>query len=440
MRHWGMTRRSFLAGTSAALAGLALAPRSGKASTVFQSPNERLNIAAIGVGGQGRANLEGMASENIVALCDVDEDRAAGAFDRWPDARRFQDFRVMFDEMANEIDAVIVSTPDHTHAVAALPAMQLGKHVYIEKPLTWSVKEARVLRDAARRYGVASQMGNGGMASENLRRVSEMIWDGAIGQVHTVHVGTDRPIWPQGMNRPDGSQSIPDHLDWDLWLGPAPERPFHSSYLPFNWRGWWDFGTGALGDMACHNMNIANYALQLGAPTRVEVVRQEGMTGEAAPNSSVIKYEFPARGAMEPVTMYWYDGGERPDVPEDLPEDTDLGVHENRTFFVGTDGYLTSNAQLLPQSRMEDYEMPDQVLPRSVGHREEFIQACKGGPAAMANIEYAAPFTEMVLLGNIALRYGEPIVWDSENLQVTNSGTANEYVHREYRDGWSLDG
>ncbi len=445
MRPMKFTRRSFLAGAGAAAAGLALWPRRSAGAATFASPNERLNIAGIGVGGQGRPDLEDMATENIVALCDVDHDRASGSFERWPDARQFTDFRVMLDDMGDEIDAVVIATPDHTHAVAAMACMQMGKHVYVEKPLTWSVKEARVLRDAAREYGVATQMGNQGMANNDTRRLCEMIWTGAIGQIHEVHVWTDRPIWPQGIDRPEETPEIPDHLDWDLWLGPAPERPYSDAYVPFNWRGFWDFGTGALGDMACHNMNGANKALQLGAPASVEMVRQEGMTEEAGPNSCVIRYEFSARGNMAPVTMYWYEGGETPELPEDLPEDTELGEGGGTqgTLFIGEDGYITcgthsTHPRLLPESLMDDYETPPELLPRSPGHRQEFVQACKGGPPAGSNFEYACPFTEMVLLGNVALRSGERIEWDSENLRVTNVEAANDLLHREYRNGWTL--
>ena len=438
------TRRTFLAGAGAAAASLTLGRASAESRAPRVSPLEKLNVAAVGVGGQGWVDLQGLASENIVALCDVDEQRAAQAFDRWPDARRFKDFRRMFDDMANEIDAVLVTTPDHTHAVITLAAMQLGKHVGVTKPLTHSVKEARALLAAAREYGVATQMGIEGMAGSDVRRTCEMIWDGAIGQVHTAHVWTDRPArwWPQGVGRPDDTPEAPDHLDWDLWLGPAPERPYSPAYAPFAWRGFWEFGTCALGDMGCHNMNPVYLALQLGAPTSVETVRQEGITEESGPTSCVIRYEFPARRNMDPVTVYWYDGGELPEAPEGYSEDEVLRDRGNGTFFEGTDGVLTTvglhggDPRVLPEDRMEEFADPPQLLPRSPGHYWEFIQACKGGPSAMSNFEYACPFTETVLLGNVALRAGEKIEWDGE--KVTNIDAANAYLHREYRDGWSL--
>ncbi len=424
-----LTRRSFLAGTGAALAGLAAGPAFAANVAPRLSPMEKLNIAGIGVGGQGRSDLNQMSHENIVALCDVDDNRGGPSFERWPEARRFRDFRRMFDEMANEIDAVVIATPDHTHAVAALTAMQLGKHVYVEKPLTHSIKEARALRDAAHKYGVVTQMGNQGMANDEVRRTCERIWSGAIGDVHTVHMWTNRPIWPQGIDRPAETHDVPDHVDWDLWLGPAPDRPYHDSYLPFNWRGWWDFGTGALGDMGAHR-NEYFMAMRPGSPLSVEVIRQDGMNEETFPNSSVIRYEFPARDGMVPFTAYWYDGGEKPAI-EDMPEGFPAERLEEDTgqAFLGTEGFIPGNIK-------EGFEEPPEMLPRSVGHYQEFIQACKGGPKTWSNFDYAAPVTETVLLGNVALRAGEKIEWDGE--KVTNIESANEFLHREYRDGWSL--
>ncbi len=439
MRHKGMTRRSFLASSAAATAGLALAPRIGA-----QSANDRLNIAAIGSGGQGMSNLNNCRSENIVALCDVDEQRAGQAFQEWPDAPRYADYRVMLDEMANEIDAVLITTPDHTHANPALACIQLGKHVYVEKPLTHSVEEARILTEAARYHNVATQMGNQGHAGDGVRRVCETIWDGRIGQVHTAHIWTNRPVWPQGMEAPEEEMEVPDTLDWDLWLGPRSYRPYHESYLPFDWRGWWDFGCGALGDMACHIMDPAYWALHLGFPDEVELVRQEGMTDVAGPDSSVVRYHFPARRGMDPVEVFWYDGGEMPPRPEGVPEDQELGDdNSNGTIFVGDEGVLTcgeygGNPRLLPDEEMEDFEWPEERIARSPGHHAEWIEACKGGPAAMSNFDYSGPFTEMVLLGNLAIRAQERLEWDAQNMRVTNYDAANEFVQNEYREGWEL--
>ena len=438
MRHKGMTRRSFLASSAAATAGLALAPRIGA-----QSPNDRLNIAAIGAGGQGMANLNDCRDENIVALCDVDEERAGQAFEEWPDAARYTDYREMLDDMANEIDAVVISTPDHTHANPALACMQLGKSVYVEKPLTHSVKEARILTEAARYHNVATQMGNQGNAGQGIRQVCEMVWGGHIGQVHTAHIWSNRPVWPQGMEAPEEEMDVPDTLDWDLWLGPRSYRPYHESYLPFDWRGWWDFGTGALGDMGCHNMNPAYRALHLGFPDEVELVRQEGMTDAAGPDSSVVRYHFPARRGMDAIEVFWYDGGELPPRPEGVPEDEELGQGAEGSFLIGEDGILTfgphaENVRLLPAAEMEDFELPEPRIPSSPGHTSEWLQACKGGPAAMSNFDYSGPFTEMVLLGNLAIRAGDRLEWDAENMRVTNNEAANEYVRYEYREGWEL--
>ena len=438
MRKHGITRRSFLASSAAATAGLALAPRIGA-----QCANDRLNIAAIGSGGRGGSNISSCDSENIVALCDVDENRAGHSFNEYPDAARYADYRVMLDEMANEIDAVIITTPDHTHANPALACIQLGKHVYVEKPLTHSVEEARILTEAARYHNVATQMGNQGHAGDGVRQFCETVWGGHIGQVHTAHIWTNRPVWPQGMEAPEEEMEVPGTLDWDLWLGPRSYRPYHDSYLPFDWRGWWDFGCGALGDMACHIMDPAYWALHLGFPDEVELVRQEGMTDAAAPDSSVVRYHFPARRGMDPVEVFWYDGGELPPRPEGVPEDEQLGEGDNGTLLLGEDGILTcdtygGDVRLLPEAEMEDFEWPEPRIPSSPGHHAEWIEACKGGPRAMSNFDYSGPFTEMVLLGNLAIRAQERLEWDAQNMRVTNYDAANEYVQNEYRDGWEL--
>ena len=438
MKH-KLTRRTFLAGAGAAASSLALGRVSANPKALRVSPLEKLNIAGIGVGGRGAVNLDEVSSENIVALCDVDDERArtGGAPDRWPDAKQYRDFRKMFDEMANEIDAAVISTPDHTHAVIALAAMQLGIHVYVEKPLSHSIKEARAMRDAARKYGVVTQMGNQYMASDWERQMCERIWSGAIGQFHTAHIWGPWPTewWPGGKERPDDTPSAPEHLDWDLWLGPAQQRPYSWVYAPGLWRGWSNFGTGALGDAAIHR-NEFFMILRPRQPESVEVVRKKGMTDETYPDSSVIRYEFPAQYGTDRLTLYWYDGGEKP-APQDLPDYVPPGIleKENGTVYVGTDGAIC-DGQLHPEERREEYDHPVEMLPRSPGHHQEFIQACKGGPPPFSNFDYAAPATEIVLLGNVALRAGEKIEWDGE--KVTNIDAANEYLHREYRDGWSL--
>lgn len=433
-------------GSAAAIvAGSGIDPFRGS-RTRKVSAMEKLNIAAIGAGGKGQADTNGCRRENVMALADVDWDRAAGTFERFPKAKRYKDFREMLDKHP-EIDAVTISTPDHMHAVAAMYCMQLGKHVYVQKPLTYTVAEARMLRETAHHYGVATQMGNQGHSGNGVRDLCEMIWDGAIGQVKEAHIWTNRPVWPQGIDRPKGTPPIPKNLDWDRWLGPAPERPYHPAYVPFSWRGFWDFGCGALGDMACHIADPANWALRLSeqGPLSVECLMQEGKTSETFPNRSTIRYEFPSRGDMDPVTVYWHDGGNKPEMPKDIPAGTKLGDGDNGSLFIGTKGYATTgeyggNSRLLPDDLMKDYKKPRQIIPRIPNGDPyvNWIQACKGGTAACSNFEYSGPFTEWVVMGNLSLRFpGQKLDWDSENMKITNVKEANDFVAREPRKGWS---
>jgi predicted dehydrogenase len=431
-----MNRREFFQDTMRAGVGLWVL----KSSLVRSyAANEKLDIAIIGAGGRGGDNLRAVSTENIVALCDVDEQRAADSFQRFPQVPKYHDFRRMLEERANSIDAVVVSTPDHTHAVAAVRAMQLGKHVYCEKPLTYSVEEARVMRETAARYGVATQMGNQGTASEGFRRGVEIVQAGTLGAVREVHIWTNRPVWPQGLDRPAETPPVPPHLQWDLWLGPAPERPYHPAYLPFNWRGWCDFGTGALGDMGCHTANLPFMALQLGLPQTVEA-ESSGVNAETFPRWSIIRQEFPARGDLPPVRLTWYDGGQKP------PAELLLGqaMSESGCLLIGDRGTLFSPGdyggefKLLPEDRFADYEGPEPTLPRSPGHHQEWIRACKGGPPAMSHFEYAAVLTEMLLLGNVALRLGQKITWDAAEMKAVNCPEADRYLRRTYRQGWEL--
>ncbi|MHC4475408.1 MAG: Gfo/Idh/MocA family protein [Planctomycetota bacterium] len=435
-----ITRRDFVRGAASA-AVFTIVPRHVLGGPSHTPPSEKLNMACIGVGGRGAGVVGGVASQNIVALCDVDAERAAETFKRYPNVKRYRDFRKMLDKEDKNIDAVTVATPDHVHAVASTTAIKMGKHVYCEKPLTHSIYEARKLAEAAREAKVATQMGNQGQASEGNRLVSEYIWDGAIGPVREVHVWTNRPIWPQGMDRPDGTPPIPDTLDWDMWLGPAPERPYNPAYLPFVWRGWWDFGTGALGDIACHRFDPIFRALKLGHPTSVEATSTL-VNKETFPVASIIRYEFPARGDMPPVKLIWYDGGLKPARPDELEAGRKLG--SGGILFVGDKGKLL-NERLIPESRMTEYGKPPQLLPRSPGHFEEWIDACKGGKPAGANFDFAGPMTEVVLLGNVALRpelreelARTKLHWDGENMKFTNMPEANDYLRRQYREGWVL--
>jgi predicted dehydrogenase len=350
----------------------------------------------------------------------------------------------MLEKEEKNIDAVTVSTPDHMHAFAAMMAMELGKHVYVQKPLTHTVYEARKLTEGARKYGVVTQMGNQGHSGEGVRRFCEMLWSDAIGPVHEVHSWTNRPIWPQGIPEPLPEEPVPDTMNWDLWLGPAPSRPYNSKYAPFNWRGWWDFGTGALGDMACHILDPVNWGLLLRYPTSVECVSQEGKNNQTAPNKSIIRYEFPARPNMPPVTVYWYDGGNMPPRPKEIGADVKLGDGDNGSLFIGEKGMIAigtygGNPRLLPESLAKDYRSPDPWIPRRPGgHYGDWIQACKGGIPSCSNFDYAGPFTEWVLLGNLSLRCEGKLLWDGEKIRVTNNPEANQYVKTKYRKGWKL--
>jgi predicted dehydrogenase len=468
MRGKKVSRRIFLMGAGATVAGCATGALGKRGRVRYKSPNEKLNIAGIGVGGKGRVDIQGCSDENIVALCDVDGDRAAESFQMYPEVKRYTDFRVMLEKQ-KDIDAVTVSTPDHTHCVAAMAAMELDKHVFVQKPLTHSIWEARMLQKTARRYNVATQMGNQGHADEGVRQFCEMIWSGVIGDIREAHLWTDRPLWAQGIPNPLPPAPIPEQLDWDLWLGPAPWRAYSGpfirdrqlGYAPWGWRGWWDFGTGALGDMACHIMDPCNWALNLVDPVSVETVELTGKNSQTAPLSSVIKYEFPARKhpapgrpMMPPLTVYWYDGGNMPPRPKGVPEGELLGeagpdkVREqgrNGSYVVGDKGVITTGTyggftRLVPEAISRDYSPPPKTIKRVVENDiyKDWIQACKGGEPACSNFDYAVPLTELVLLGVLAQRADTKLTWDSKRMKVTNVPEATEYVRREYRKGWKV--
>ena len=442
-------RRRFLATTGSAVAAFTIL-KSGSARTY--AANEKLNIASVGAGGRASGDIRAVASENIVALCDVDWNRAAGSFKQFPQAKRFKDYRIMLEEMDAKIDAVIVGTPDHHHFHASMAAIDRGKHVYCEKPLTHSVWEARELTRAAKSAGIATQMGNQAQASEQTRVVQEFVMDHAIGKIREAHIWTDRPsrglfdeYWPQGVSRPTDTPTIPDHLAWDLWLGPAPQRPYHSAYLPAKWRGWWDFGTGALGDIACHYFDPVFRALKLGAPVSVEASSTR-VNKETFPLGSMITYRFPARDEMPAVKLVWYDGGLRPPRPNVIGQGDVMGT--NGLMLVGDDDAVLlsdwNSWRMFPDKKAKAYGTPPKKLPRSPGHHVEWINACKGGPAAGSNFDWAGPMTETVLLGNVALRpqlrdglTRTKLVWDSEQLAFTNLNAANQFLRREYREGWS---
>jgi len=433
-----ITRRDFLRGTALGGAGLIILRDSRLA--FGSTANDKLNIACIGSGGKGHSDIQGCASQNIVALCDVDDRRAAGAYKDYPDVPKFRDFRRMLDKMHHRIDAVIVSTPDHTHAVAALMAMEMGKHVYCQKPLTHSIYEARLMRDTARKMKVATQMGNQGTASNSMRESVEIIRSGALGDVREVHVWSNRPVWPQGMSRPTETPPVPKELAWDLWLGPAEKRPYHESYLPFIWRGWKAFGTGAVGDMGCHTLNMPFMALNLVDPISVHAEVFEA-TDESYPKRSIIHFTFPKRGDLAPCTLTWYDGGLKPKdesilMGRELPGSGCVVIGDTGRLYAADD-YGGSHI-LMPQEKFADYQLPAPTLPRSPGHYEEWIRACKGGEKAMSNFDYATALTETALLGNLAVLTEEPIYWDPERMRAINCPKAEQFVHTTSRRGWEL--
>ena len=439
-----LSRREFLKSSAAVLAVPLVA-----SSTVLGA-NNRLNLASIGAGGRAGDDLAGLSSQDIVALCDVDWANAAGAFKKYPKAARHKDFRVML-EKEKGIDAVLVATPDHIHAVASMAAIEHGKPVYCEKPLTRTVFEARALAKAARAAKVATQMGNQGMAFEGNRLIKEWLADGAIGPVREVHVWSDRPThrgklplwWPQGIERPTDTPPVPATLDWDLWLGPAPLRPYHPAYVPFKWRGWWDFGSGGLGDMGIHNLAPVFDALKLGPPVSV-YASSTPVFKETVPVACSVHYQFAARGEQPPVKLHWYDGGILPARPDELEPDRDLDP-EDGIIFVGdkgkmlVEGWGGERPRLIPEKRNQEYQRPPKTLPRSIGHYEEWIRACKEGTPTASNFDFAGPLTEAVLLGSVCVHFGgQRLEWDPANLKVTNEPDANALLHYQYRPGWEL--
>jgi len=444
-----MTRRGLMS-TAAGVAAFTIVPRHVLGGAGQTPPSEKLNIAGVGIGGQGGADLRALGSQNIVALCDVDWQHAAGTFKRYPQAKQYKNFREMLDKEDKNIEGVVVATPDHLHAIVSMAAIKRGKHVYCEKPLTHTVFEAKALAEAAREHKVATQMGNQGQAGEEVRLLCETIWDGAIGQVREVHVWTDRPLhgtnewyWPQGVDRPKDTPPVPETLDWDLWLGPAPTRPYNPAYLPFIWRGWWDFGTGALGDIGCHSLDPVFRALKLGYPTSVEACCTL-VNNETYPVASRVTYEFPARGDLAPVKLHWYDGGMKPPRPPELEDGRRWDT--NGALYIGDKGKMLGG-RLIPESRQKEYGKPPQKLERSPGHYQEWVNACKGGKPAGSNFpDHAGLLAQVVLLGNVALRpalkaekfLGTKLLWDAKEFKFTNVPEANQYLTKEYREGWGL--
>ncbi|MBI2686068.1 MAG: Gfo/Idh/MocA family oxidoreductase [Acidobacteria bacterium] len=498
-----MNRRYFFFGS--VLAGAVPAAGFGSVPSLralgYKPYYDKLNVAAIGCGGQGGVILNQAAqTENIVALCDVDEKRAAANFTKFSAAPKYKDFRVMLDKEGKNIDACTIGIPDHMHATVALNAMQRGKHVYVEKPLTRTVWEARLLRDAAAKYKVATQMGNQGYSHEAIRAAAEMVWSGAIGEVKEVHASSTPGTHPTGLQQPANEAGVPSNIDWDLWIGSANMRAFSPDYVPYNWRGFFDFGTGQLGNWGIHALGPVNLALQLGAPVSVELLTQENQSKWTFPTRAVIRYDFPHRGGLPPVSVYWHDSatpddpnaykvpgieeelllprsgnlGERgrgpaprpaagapnrnpsarrvgaggPDVKvygsqEPLPPPKPGILTGNGAVFIGSKGILSTvergeGVKLLPESKWKDYTLPPQLLPRSPGHMMDWVRACKGGEQSCSDFNISVPYTEWVLLGVIAFRVPGKLMWDSKAMRFTNSEEANKLLQPVFRKGWEL--
>lgn len=471
------SRRKFIRNSAIAAGGFIILPRHVLGGRGFIAPSDKLNIAAIGAGGKASYNLQqafNNGKENIVALCDVDDRQAADSRKKWPKAIYEHDFRVLLDKHHKSIDAVIISTPDHMHAVHALPFMQLKKHVYLEKPLTHDISEARLLTQAAKKYKVVTQMGNQGSSGDDTRKIETWIQQGVIGDVQLVHVWTNRPVWPQGIPTPVGDFPVPKEVHWDLWLGTAPHRPYNPIYIPANWRGWTDFGTGALGDMGCHFMDVPYRALELGYPVAVECsvgAVYKGffdplVTNDSYPPSSKIHIQFPPRKNMPALEMIWYDGGITPKRPEELLPDEPLGEVDGGILFEGSKGKIMAglfgrNPTLLPTRKMKEENLPPAKRPfvdgGIEGHQTQWVNACKKGYGAYTSspFEEAGPLTETVLMGNLAVlsyNYAEKnskgndqyngrkkLLWDGEQMKITNFEPANMFIKRKYRGNWNLE-
>ena len=465
-----INRRRFLSSV-AATAALTVVPRHVLGGTGFTAPSGRLNIACIGMGVQGIGDMKQFLNNpdaQVIAVCDVNKEsggyRGGEIAGREPGRRvvekhyaaqktsgtykgcaAYCDYREMFTKEQENIDAVLVATTVNIHAFAAIAAIRMGKHVYCEKPLAHNVFEARSLTEAARQHKVITQMGIQLHATDRLKNAVEMIASGIIGDVSEIHLWAGSPRWPQGIQRPSETPPVPDSLDWDLWLGPAPRRPYHPVYHPRSWRGWYDFGAGALGDMGCHIFDIAFWALKLGHPTSVEACSscfigldgKKVVNNETYPQASLVRYEFPARANMPPVGLSWYDGGLMPPCPKGLPQNSLPG---SGGMYVGERGTIIvpHGGEPILLLKTKTKKTPKPFLPRGIDHYSEWVRACRGGPKPLADFDYSGPLTEAVLLGCVAIRTGKKLVWDGPNMKVTNAPEANRYIRRNYRSGWSL--
>ena len=486
------TRRDFIKSTAAATAGFTIVPGTVVSGLGHKAPSDKLNIVGVGVGGKGHPNLMAMETENIIGLCDVDWKYSEKAFNHFPKAKKYWDWRKMVDELGNSIDGVMVATADHTHAIIAATALTMDKHVYCQKPLTHSVYESRLLTKLAAKHQVATQMGNQGNSGDGVREVCEWIWNDEIGEIKEVHAWTDRPIWPQGLERPDETMTVPETLDWDKFIGPAPMRPFHEIYTPWNWRGWWDFGTGAFGDMACHVLDPVYQSLKLGYPEKVRG-SSTAINTESAPQAETVEFIFPARDQFKKVDMprvkvYWYDGGLLPNFSDLVPDGENLMadglggclfVGSKDTLICGCGGF---NARL-SSGRKPKVSPYLRRIPGAIGyvdgpHEQDWIRACKESPEnrteGTSHFGYSGPFNEMVLLGVLAIRLqglNKSLEWNAEKMQITNISPSEElkiltsdefkvieghphfnkeyatfnaleaakgYIKHDYRGGWKL--
>ncbi|MAO37626.1 MAG: oxidoreductase [Zunongwangia sp.] len=480
------SRRKFISRTATVAAGISIVPRHVLGGVGYTAPSDALNIAGIGVGGMGAANLGNISGQNIVALADVDWKYAAGTFNRYPKAKKYKDYRKMFDDMSKDIDAVVIATPDHTHAITAADSMKLGKHVYLQKPLTHSIYESRYLTQLAKETGVATQMGNQGHSGEGTRLFAEWIQNGEIGDPIEAHSWTNRPIWPQGLERPKEQPPIPATLDWDLFIGPANYRPYHPSYTPWNWRAWWDFGTGALGDMGCHLIDPVYFALNLGQPIAFEGSSSQVNT-ESAPIAEKVTYYFPERKKLKNIKMpelkfTWYDGGLLPERPEGMIPGKIMGDDGGGAMVVGTKGTIicsTYGRDPYIVGRENDPPKVKKTIPRvSTSHEMDWVRACKepkgSRTEASSNFMYSGPFNEVVVMGDLAVRLQDlkkKLEWDAEKMEITNINdneeirvvtsdkftvvegdpkfdtqyatinakqASQEYIKHNYREGWKL--
>ena len=455
MKTFKVNRRQFLYRTGVSAALFQIVPAGVLCGAESQSPNAKLNVAGIGIGSQGGADVDAVAGEgqNIVALCDVDDNYAAKKFAQYPKAKQFKDYRVMLDQMGREIDAVIIGTPDHTHAVIALEAMRRGKHVYCEKPLAHAIQEVRALRAAAQKYKVVTQLGNQGHSSGSIRRLCEWVWAGAVGQVHTVHAGCDafRDVYSQirNLEKADKHYDVPKGLDYDLWIGPVPFRPYTPLWVPWNWRGWLPFGTGTVGDWFCHVIDPSFWALDLGAPSTVQAEVKDydpAKHGLTYPPGTAITFEFPAKGDRGPVKLVWHDGSVRIPKPKDLPSGENppgtgaILFGEKGMIVHGSHG--AGGCRLVPEEVMTQYSgknAPAEKIKRVKSHAWDWIDAIRTGRQAGSNFDYGGPLTEVALVGAIAIRFpGETLKWDAKAMRFTNHDAANALVNPAYRNGWTL--